>query len=80
MAKLTPIYMIYGKQLAEVTGAIDTNRQIEVLKGNGIPYILDAANQPRVLKDALLLLDRKPKTKEHDPKAEPNIPNVHRIN
>lgn len=79
MTKLTPIYMIYGKQLAEVTGAKDVNRQIEVLKDNGIPYILDAGQNPRVLKDALLLLNRKPK-KEYEQKAEPNIANVHRIN
>ena len=74
MAKLTPIYMIYGKQLAEVTGARDSKRQIQVLKDNGIPYILDAANEPRVLKDALLLLDRGLKTKETDPKTQPKIP------
>ena len=78
MAKLTPIYMIYGKQLSEVTGANKAEKQIEVLKKNGIPYILDAAQQPRILKDALLLLDRKPKIKESD-KDQPNIPMVHRI-
>ena len=80
MAKLTPFCMIYGKRLEEVTGANDSKKQIEVLKENGIPYIRDAAGKPRVLKDALLLLDRKPKTKEHEPESEPNIPNVHRIN
>ena len=80
MSKPTPIHMIYGKQLAEVTGVKGSEKQIKVLKDNGIPYILDAASEPRVLKDALLLMGQKPKTKEPEPQSEPNIPNIHRIN
>lgn len=79
MAKLTPIHIVHGKQLREVTGATTDDGDIAVLKKNGIPYIRDAAGKPRVLKEALLLIDRKPKTNESD-KTQPNIPNVHRIN
>lgn len=80
MDKLTPIHIIHGKKIEEITGAKTTEKQIENLVKNKIFYTLDASDKPRVtvINGILPTVNQKPEKPNRS--IEPNMPNVHRIN
>lgn len=46
-------HILTNAELCQLTGAQRPKQQVEVLKRNGIRYILDAANHPIVIWDAV---------------------------